>query len=505
MEQSSVVLKSKTMVFSDTKEQSIECEMLLPDYYPEVEKVLQCSMELSEESVSLHADKISVAGKAGFTILFLSAEKQLYSFSTTEKYTKMIPCGETQSGDFCTVRQTKTQLSFRASAPRKIELRAVAAVHAELYRFTSAEALSGLDGPSVESLPKETACFVTHALQAVSLDLMKSVKLPVARDKVTAVVRKSARLRFTEIKTIANKVMLNGDLDAALTLATNDGAVYSDLQFRLPVTEVKEVFGVEENDACYISAGRCAVDVNLKASQGESDLCELQIRSSCVLLAGRQEKTSFLTDAYCTDAALHVTAAPVQLDSAVSSVQTTFPFSAQAEYYDDSVTEVCAAFVSDIRFFCAAEKEKTKISGSATVNALLKNKADAFSFVSRSATFTFEKPEAAGQRQRFYEVDCQSVSASLASSGLLQFTGEFCLHGFETEQKVEEMLTAAALPENESTRGIHEKIVVYYASKGETLWNIAKENKSTVKQITAHNQLKDSALQENTVLVFPAY
>lgn len=505
MEQSNVELKCKSLIFSDTKEQSIESEMLLPDYYPEVDKVLQCSMELSEESVSLHADKISVAGKASFTILFLSAEKQMYSYTAAEKYTKLIPCGETQNGDVCTVRQTKTQLNFRAAAPRKIELRAVAAVHAELYRFTSAKALATLDGSSVESLQKETACFISHAFQSVSLDLLKSVKLPVARDKITAVVQKSARLRLAEIKTISNKVMLGGDLEVTLTLVTDDGFVYSDLQFRLSVSEVKEVFGVEENDACYVCPGECAVDVNLKAPQGENELCELQIRCNCILQAGKPEQTSFLTDAYATNTTLHVTAAPVQLDSAITPVQTTFPFSAQAEYYDDTVTEVCSAFISDVRFSCAAEKNKTEISGSATVNALLKNKAGAFSYISRSTTFSYEKQETICQRQRFYAVGCQSVSASLAGSGLLQFSGEFCLHGFETEQKTEEMLTAVTLPEAENIHGIHEKIVVYYAAKGETLWSIAKENRSTVKKITEHNQIKDGALQENTVLVFPAY
>ena len=505
MEQTNAEFKCNTMVFSDTKEQSLECDMLLPDYYPEVDKVLQSTMELGEESVTLNADKIGIAGKACFTLVFLSAEKKIYSFSVTEKYTKLIPCGETQNGDACIVRQSQTSLNFRVAAPRRIELRAVAAVHAQLYRLTQTAALSGLSSAGVETLTAGSPCFIPHVLQEVSLDLVKNVKLPLAREKISAVLHKRVCVHTTELKTVANKLMLNGELEISLTLAADDGHVYSDLQFHLPFSEVKEMFGAEENDVCYFCQEHGSVEVNLKTSQGEADACELRIRCGCLLLAGKQETVSYLKDAYSLHGSLHVTAAPVQMDCAVTPVQTRFPFSAQAEYYDDTATEICAAFISDIRFSCAEEKEKTEISGSATVNALLKNNSGGYSFVSRSATFTFEKAETQGQRQRFYQVECQSVSAAFAGSGLLRFSGEFSLNGFEIIKSTEEMLTSAALPEQTDARIGHEKIVVYYGERGETLWNIAKENHAAVSQIAAQNDLKENVLSENAVLVFPAY
>ena len=119
MEQETAVLRSNSLIFSDTKEQAVECDMLLPDYYPEVDKVLHCRVQFTEESVGLHGDRIGVQGKASFTVLFLSAEKQVFSYTCAEKYTKLIPCGETKTGDVCRVRQTQTSLGCRAAAPRK--------------------------------------------------------------------------------------------------------------------------------------------------------------------------------------------------------------------------------------------------------------------------------------------------------------------------------------------------------------------------------------------------
>ena len=97
------------------------------------------------------------------------------------------------------------------------------------------------------------------------------------------------------------------------------------------------------------------------------------------------------------------------------------------------------------------------------------------------------------------------MSAAFAGSGLLRFSGEFSLNGFEIIKSTEEMLTSAALPEQTDARIGHEKIVVYYGERGETLWNIAKENHAAVSQIAAQNDLKENVLSENAVLVFPAY
>ena len=149
-------IPSKIQIFSDTREQAVQCDMLLPEYYPEIEKVLSCGVQFSEESVALHGDKIAVNANACFSLVYLSVEGKPYSFTANEKYTRLIPCCETAAGDCCLVRQTLSQLDCRATAPRKVEARAVAAVAAEIWRREETAVVTFLADPRIEALTGET-------------------------------------------------------------------------------------------------------------------------------------------------------------------------------------------------------------------------------------------------------------------------------------------------------------------------------------------------------------
>ena len=50
-----------------------------------------------------------------------------------------------------------------------------------------------------------------------------------------------------------------------------------------------------------------------------------------------------------------------------------------------------------------------------------------------------------------------------------------------------------------------EKAVVYFAEKGETLWDIAKENKTSVANIKAFNSLDAEVLENDARLIFSCF
>lgn len=503
MERETAAFKNKALIFSETREHAVQSELLLPDYYPEVEKVLHCSVVFSEESVTLQADQICVAGRASFTVLFSSAENRICSFSGAEKYTKLIPCCETAPGDVCIVRQTPAQVNCRATAPRRIEVSAVAAVKAALWRFRETEALCSAEAPGLETLAGETDYFCMHAFGDLSLEVTGSVKLPAAREDVAAVLHKNAVFQCSGISAIGNKLLLRGTMHVSLSVITTDGTVHAGLKFQLPVTETKDLFGAEENDVCFYCAGSPNVEVNLKAAQGEKDAVELSVQLRCTVLAGKTEKRAFLRDAYSLQTAARLTAQTADIPCGAAPLETPFFFEAQAECYDETAETVCDAFVSDLRYSVSAQNAALSVSGSATVNALVKNRAGAFGFVARTCPFSFETPLSAAADVCCF-VRANEFSAAFAGKGLLRFNGEFCLQGFQTQTRKETVLTALELPE-EQARGAREKIVVYYAAAGERIWEIAKENRSSVSLIAAQNELKGETLEENAVLVFTAY
>ena len=445
--------------------------------------------------------RLTPSSCARFGIVYLSSEGKPYSYACTEKYTRLIPCGGSQAGDVCVVSQTQNQLNCRAVAPRKLEVRAVAAIRAEILRTSSAEILPRIDDPRIETQTAETELFSPHGAADGTFTFRQPVRLPVPREQLTALFRADAVLNNEEIRVIRNKVMLNGVCVLTLTAADAQGVVYPGVQFRLTYSETLDVIGAEEEDECFICLRTEDVRADLKAGAGEDDALEVQITAAFALLTGRHGKQTYLKDAFAPGYALEIAAEDILLDRGVVQTEFTFPFEAQAECFDAGADEICDAYLTDLCFTAVQEGGEVQLSGSATVNALLKNRDGALWSVSRSASFSCGRETADVCTRRRYAAYCRSVSASFERSGLLRFTGEICVRGFEIAALKTGMLISAALPENAQRTG-EEQIVVYYAEKNEHVWDIAKENGSTVAGIRESNGLQSDVLAAPAVLVF---
>ncbi len=495
-------MQSKKQIFSDTREQAVPCDMMLPEYYPEIEKVLSCSVQFSEESVTLHGDKIGVNANACFTLVYLSSEGRPYSFVANEKYTRLIPCCETAAGDVCLVRQSLSQLDCRATAPRKAEARAVAAVRADVWRREETCVVAGAADPRLELLPGETELFRRSGFYAGTFVLRRSVKLPDACENTTAIVRADARMRVDEAVVIRGKVMLRGSCAVTVTSAGAEGRITAGAEFRQPFSETLDVFGAEEGDQCYYSVGVEEVRADLKSAAAGSDSPEVQITVSCVLITGRQTRQTYLRDAYAPGFSPETAAADLRVGAAVKQTAFSFPFEARAECFDENARQVADAWLTDLRLTETPGESAVTLNGSATVNALLTG-GETLSLISRSVAFSFAREQTAGDTDFVFSAFASALSASFDGNGSLLFSGEISVNGFETTYLNARMLTALSLPEDQ-TAAEEERVVVYYAGAGERLWDIAKAEGGTVRQIKEFNGLQTDETEHAAPLVFSA-
>ena len=143
-------------------------------------------------------------------------------------------------------------------------------------------------------------------------------------------------------------------------------------------------------------------------------------------------------------------------------------------------------------------------TGSLNVNAVLKNTDGQFVVITR--TFVFEQPVSIGGMpagECFVSVLCDGADASL-NNGKVNFNVDMKYSGFVCAGEAKKML--CSIEAKESGKAFqNENVVIYYAHTGESLWDIAKENRSTVEQISVVNDISTEVIRQDCVLVFPNF
>lgn len=487
-------VKSFLKKFDETKEQTVEFDVVLPDYYPEVNQILKCTVVPATESVTSAGDKLSVSGNARATVVFSGAGGEIRVFEMSQKYTKVLQRDTLSDGDKCFVSQDTTQLNYRATAPRRLEIRASVAVGVSAYGVRNCEIVSDFEDCGIEQRCESFNSFELTGAEKITFEITDTVKLPDGTGSEFEQIGASGEVFVRETKVIKNKVMLKGSCTADFVTVSSDGNVRRFTE-EIPFTEIREVYGADENCTCAVSVSLKSVRIAAKSGNEASFTAEAE----AVVFAFSKCTHTAAVDAFSLKCDCETRSENAHVIKETVSVDTTVGASLETDTYDPSAAEILAAFTDGVRFGCSRSEGGNKLNGTCVFNAIVKNTSGAIFTVSRTAAFECALPDG---DDYFLSVSPSSIGAELLSSGKIAFSASFGVKGFAVAGEDRTFVTDCAV--SEQTHDARKSgIAVYYANAGENLWDIAKENRCRVCDIKELNGIESDVTADARAVIFP--
>ncbi len=501
MENQTNSIRTPSQVFSQIKEQALEADLILPDYYPEISKILDCAVTLSEEAVTLTADKVSISGAAKIRLLYTSAENVLRMYTSVSRYTKVIPGGIFESGDVCIVRQSLRSLNFKAVSPRKIEVRAAAAVKVNVYRILDSVCAGSVADPRLQIRKRNMNGFFMDSFSVFRLEITDNISLPVPKERIADTVRENVRIIWNEVRAGNDKVMLSGTAEINFVYVTNENEVSSEYTVSLPFTQVKDIYGVKENDICHINLYSAAVNIDPKNAGGENNEANVAVDAQIVMITGTKNEFCFVDDVYGVHGDVKISAGNSVLPEDAAVLYDQARFDGEIRTYDIELLELADKTVSDISYNVSANGSVLEINGTAVITLLAKTADGSYTCFSGSFSFSDTLSAAKNFCHCTVSVSSGAITAEYAGSGMIRCAGELLVNVLALYGEPHDMITEAVF-EGSETLPENETVVLYYGTKGETLWNIAKENKTPLSALKELNTLEEDVLKEDRVLIF---
>lgn len=175
------------------------------------------------------------------------------------------------------------------------------------------------------------------------------------------------------------------------------------------------------------------------------------------------------------------------------------PLSGELPLYDETAAEIVDCYPDNITCTSVSGETGMLLTGSVNVNMLIRCVGDKYIFISRSVSFE-EKTEENDGKILCSAAFCE-VNARLLPGANARFEGELTFDLIHIGQSEQTVLTDIGECPGEREK-LHDRIVVYYADKGESVWEIAKENRVRVENVKQYNGIASDVLDTDRVLVF---
>ena len=498
---------SRNEKFSETLEQSIDGEFLLPDYCPDIARILKCKGSAKILSKSLHASGITVTGTVMISLFYIdNTDSKVRCYQTMISFTKEIPFDIQIQNGAIDISCSLDYLNCRLSTPRKFDINGTASLRVTVSDNEVVTLLSNCQDKHMQLKTKE----LNHTKVIVSTEKSVSINEEIEANStlsgISSVIYSEAVPVFHECRTVTGKAIVKGDLYLRILFEDTQGEMKT-YETNIPVSQILDAVGVDENCMCDVTTELSSLEVRTRTGMdGECRSVNLSATVQIKLIVSKTSKETVVVDAYSTEYEIASETEQFNFSRRLQNLDETFSVSGKFDF-SQAISKV-------IDTWCYVKYENCKTEqGRLTVNALL-----CCEILALTQDLTPIYLEKTFEFNQSFHLESEEESGVFLNPQMIVLASAYTLTGetaadvrcevrlisqVYTRTPVITITQIKAEPEIRKEQDREISLVVYFAQSGETVWDIARKYNTSCAAITSSNHLKNEHIDQDQMLMIP--
>ncbi len=491
--------------YETTVEECVEAEISLPEYMPEILRIVKSQAIPKINSYTTVGERVTVDGTCELRMVYIGNDNCIYSFSQTRSFTRYAENSAFLNAEDVKVKTSLNFVNCRATNTKRAEIKA--GVGITVWAFGKLAENILLTGNSAGIEEKKTE------LSAMSLGCKKSKMFSMSDtfvlDNETAafLIRANAVSVLGETRKISNKIMIKGETIVEIAFVPNeDKSVVRTIRRILPINQILEFDGMEEHFTGDITLDVTGVDVIIKNdSQSEGRSLDVAVTVNAGVTMWEQKELCVITDAYAINGAIDLTYKKMKFYSALDAIRDTYIYKDSIDVSKTGVDCILDTFCESNEPTLSFKDGLISVCGSLKVTMLLKDTLGSIVTTEKMLDFCYERKSDCGDihTESQPEVTISSFECVLKNKDQIDVKAEMqinCSVFGETEIDVVTEICEGKATEKRSNSAI----TVYFPKCEESLWDIAKRYNTTVNSIAIENNLEGDTTGDIKMLFIPS-
>lgn len=291
-----------SIIFDKVVEQSVTAELNLPDYMPDILRVVKANITPKISSVNLVGDRITIDGVSEAQIVYCCEAGEMHTYSAITDFSRYAECREALSTDTVTVKAVCDYANCRAMSPKRAEIKGNISIPIKLIRKELREVLCGAQGVGIQLKTDNVSAVSIVAIGEKTFSMSDVFELPDGKDNIKSIIYSNAFAVSGDVKQINNKLMLKGELSVNIVYIP-EGKVTSveRISHSLPINQIIELEGISEGSMCDISLSVPMLEVAAKPKVDNTlRVIDISASVAAFITAAEKKEVEVILDAYST-------------------------------------------------------------------------------------------------------------------------------------------------------------------------------------------------------------
>lgn len=505
------IFSTKEVVYEGSNEQAVELDYILPDYFPEIFKVLKCQLSPRIVSHSISGEKLTYELVVGIRALYISEDSNaIRSIEQKMNFTKTIDLGKPVDKPQVIIIPKADYINCRVVNPRRLDFRGAVSTKVKVIAEKKQQIVSDAFGGNIQ-LKKDTVSYPTNRLAATKrATIIEDLDMGSVKPAINSIVRSDATVVSNENKIITNKLITKGEANInMLYTCEKDGEdSLESMQFTVPFSQVVDMDGINEKYDTIVDINVISCEILPRGTSGETREVECEMVLEINSIANKYDNVDIITDAFSTTHPVKLSFMDAKLEKKPIPIDISQIVKANLEYKDGEIASVYDTWakVNSITSRMDIPTSTIYFTGSCNFVVIAKNEDGKPIYLETDVPFEQSvKVENMGD-ETYAEPKASVISNSynLTSTNAVEVKAEIKIGGYIYETESNKLISDVEVDETvEKEREGDYALKLYFAEDGEDVWDIAKKYSTSVKSIVDENELVEESISRKGMLLIP--
>lgn len=298
------IISSDEVIYDGFQEQAVEFDCILPDYYPNIFKVLKCIVTPCIVSKNISENRINYELVVKANILYQSENSNVVNCIEQKMvFSKSVDAGEELSDAEIRLIPVVDYVNCRAVNQRRLDIRGAISIKISVTGERMQEVISDSYGMNIQLKKEDVSVVGKKLVKEKHISVSEDIDTGYGKPTIKSIIRSDCIVSSVDRKIIANKVIVNGEVRSCLLYCSTEenGNSLEKMEFTLPFSQIMDVEGIDESYDCTVYANILGCELSPKENtEGETKTISAQIDICLAVTAVRKNNIRIVSDAYST-------------------------------------------------------------------------------------------------------------------------------------------------------------------------------------------------------------
>ena len=277
-------------------------DVTLPDYLPEIRKVLYVKENALPPAKFISGGKADVSGVIDYTLMYVSGDGSLCSAPVSAEYSFALPLDnmsdyEISEGLTVMAHTFFEGTSVRVSAPRRLQLKSHLRTSVGVWgKMLASEKIVGLEDGGALERQRPSVCNLDLLCESSDIVTLEDEYMLQSAD--SRIASAQASVAVNEARADGDALKISGEATVKLLVDNGDNGGFERVIRRLPFEAETELDGIETGDRSTCRASGYITDLSVSVEDGKAAIEANLVLEVCV---ASNKEVSYTSDVYSTE------------------------------------------------------------------------------------------------------------------------------------------------------------------------------------------------------------